>query len=142
MSTDISTLGLRQVGLPPSPAASLIAALDAAYPRADMKHSWWLGNGLIEVEARKGYVLLVGFWVSPNRRHLGHGSLMLDTLCALADRLGVTIRTWADPYDADREARRSLMKAAELREWYARWGFLPNGRRAPIGKPKLVRRAP
>lgn len=119
------------------PVDQLIKCLDAGYPRADMRHSFWLGNGLIECRATSaGYLLLlIGFWVASNRRHLGHGAAMLDTLTGLADRLQVEIRTWADPYDADRESKATLMKAKELERWYARWGFVPYRK----GGKRLVR---
>lgn len=102
--------------------AAVLAALDAAYPRANLPGSWWLGNGLIEVRACWGRLHLLGFWVSPNRRRAGHGAAMLDVVCGLADRAGVQIDTWADRYDKAHEG----LHNGELRAWYARWGFAPH----------------
>lgn len=126
-----------------TPVEAFLATLDAAYPRADMKNSWWLGNGLIELKRRPrpDCITLVGFWVAPNRRNAGHGAAMLDVLCGLADRHGVHIDTWADPYDADRESKRAVPKAPALRAWYARWGFEPVPRWKRGRHPLLLRTA-
>lgn len=114
----------RRLGLkaPVDGPAGVMLALDAAYPRANLPGSWWLGNGLIEVRACRGRLLLEGFWVSPNRRRMGHGAAMLDLVCGLADRFGAEIDTWADRYDKAHEG----LYNGELRAWYARWGFAPH----------------
>lgn len=117
-------------------AAPLFTALDAAYPRANMPHAWWLGNGLIELREVRGWVQLEGFWIAPNRRKQGHGAAMLDLVCGLADRHGVVIDTWADRYDRKHEG----LYNGELRAWYARWGFKPHPsrkgwlRRVPVSR--------
>lgn len=100
-------------------------SLNLLYPMADMDDAWWLGSGLIEVRPTEtdGLVQLVGFWVAPNRRNEGHGSSMLDTLCGLADRSEINIVTWAEPYCADREKKKNLMKKEALMKWYSRWNF-------------------
>ncbi|WVW77476.1 hypothetical protein Bhz59_00090 [Stenotrophomonas phage vB_SmaS_Bhz59] len=109
----------------PEPARRLLRDLDMLYPRANLENSWWLGHGLIEVrDSYRRRILLEGFWIAPNRRNLGHGAAMLDTLTGLADRHGVAIDTWADRYDVGKV--KTGLRNGELREWYARWGFKPH----------------
>lgn len=103
-------------------AKQVIQELDITYPRANLPGAWWLGNGMVELRAVRGRLLLEGFWVAPNRRQQGHGAAMLDIVCGLADRAGVEIDTWADRYDKKHEG----LYNGQLRDWYARWRFFPH----------------
>lgn len=55
----------------------------------------------------------------PDAQRRGDATRLLEQVCSEADALGITLVLWPRPYGED-----IALSAGQLREWYARHGFV------------------
>lgn len=87
----------------------------------------WENKAAFELHFERTYVQLSG--IRTLERGKGHGSEAMRWICNLADKYGVTMKLWIQPFGAKpKKGEPKKLNMPQLKEWYKRFGFQKTGK--------------